>query len=67
MPVAHVSLLKGRTKEQKRAMAEDIATAIHKHGGAPKEGIVVVFHEVTGDEWSTGGVLFSDRQAAKKS
>ena len=66
MPIAHISLLKGRTKEQKAAMAEDITAAIHKHSGAPRDVITVVFHEVTQDDWATAGVLFSNKPAAKK-
>jgi len=66
MPIAHISLLKGRTKEQKAAMAEGITAAINKHSGAPRDAIIVVFHEVTQDDWATAGVLFSNKQAAKK-
>ena len=62
MPVAHITLLQGRTKEQKAAMAEEITTTIHKHAGAPKEAIIIIFHDVTGDDWSTAGTLFSNRK-----
>lgn len=62
MPVAHISLLKGRSKEVKAKIADEVATSISKHGGAPKEGVIVIFHEVTTDDWATGGVLFSDRK-----
>ena len=36
MPVVHVSLIKGRTKEQKALMANEISETIHKHSGAPR-------------------------------
>ncbi len=64
MPVAHITLLQGRTKQQKAAMAEEITTTIHKHAGAPREAIIVIFHDVTGDAWSTAGTLFTDRKKA---
>ena len=61
MPVVHVSLIKGRSKEVKKAIAQDITESIHKHSGAPKEGTTVIFHDIDGDSWAAGGVLFSDR------
>ncbi|MFQ5911792.1 MAG: 4-oxalocrotonate tautomerase family protein [Nitrospinota bacterium] len=64
MPVAHITLLEGRPKEAKAKIADEVAESISKHGGAPKQGIIVIFHDVTQDDWATGGVLFSDRQAA---
>ncbi|MBI2178537.1 MAG: tautomerase family protein [Candidatus Tectomicrobia bacterium] len=48
MPVVHISLIQGRGKEAKKA-------------GAPKESVTVVFHDIDGDSWAAGGVLFSDR------
>ena len=65
MPVAHISLLEGRDKEDKAKIDNELADSISKHGGAPKEAVIVVFHDVTGDDWATGGVLFSDRKAAR--
>ena len=64
MPVAHISLLEGRNKETKAKIADEITDSISKHGGTPKEAVIVVFHDVSGDDWATGGVLFSDRKAS---
>lgn len=64
MPVVHISLIKGRSKEVKKAIAQDITESIHKHAGAPKEATSVIFHDIDGDSWAAGGVLHSDR--AKK-
>ncbi len=61
MPIATVQLLKGRTKEQKAAMAEDITAAIAKHGNVPREAVTVVFTEVTRDDWAQAGVLLSNK------
>lgn len=63
MPVAHIMMLAGRSKTQKAAMAADITEAIHKHSGAPKEAITVIFTEVTRDDWAAAGTLVSDRVA----
>ncbi len=61
MPVVQVSLLEGRSKEQKSAMAEDITEAVHKHTGAPKEVVTIVFVDVARDSWAAGGTLYADK------
>ncbi|MBI3129483.1 MAG: tautomerase family protein [Candidatus Tectomicrobia bacterium] len=61
MPVVHISLIKGRSKEAKKAIAQEVTESVHKHSGAPKEAITVVFHDIDGDSWASAGVLFSDR------
>ncbi len=61
MPVVQVNLIKGRTKEQKRAIAEEITETIHKHAGAPKEVIIVTFNDFDADSWAMAGTLFSDK------
>jgi len=49
MPVVHINLIKGRTKEQKAAMADEISEVIHKHSGAPKEVAIVTFNDIEPD------------------
>ena len=61
MPVVHVNLIKGRTKEQKALMADEISETIHKHSGEPKEVVIVTFNDVEPDSWAQGGTLFSDK------
>lgn len=61
MPVAHILMLAGRTKAQKAAMAAEITESIHKHSGAPKDVITVIFTEATRDDWAAAGTLVSDR------
>lgn len=61
MPLVHISLIQGRSKEAKKAIAKEVTESIHKHAGAPKESVTVVFHDIDGDSWAAGGVLFSDR------
>jgi len=62
MPVVHVSLIQGRSKEQKKAIAAEVTESIHKHAGSPKEVITVIFTDIDPDSWSAGGTLFSDRK-----
>lgn len=61
MPVVQINLIKGRTKEQKAAMADEISEVIHKHSGAPKEVVIVTFNDIEPDSWAMGGTLFSDK------
>jgi 4-oxalocrotonate tautomerase len=61
MPVVHIHLIKGRTKEQKAAMADEISDVIHKHAGAPKEVVIVTFNDIEADSWAAGGTLFADK------
>jgi 4-oxalocrotonate tautomerase len=65
MPLAQITMLEGRSKEAKAEMADEIAESIAKHSGAPKEVVVVIFQEVTGDDWATGGITFNAKKAAK--
>ena len=64
MPVAHITLLEGRSKEAKAKMASEVCESISKHSGAPMAAVTVIFHDVSQDDWASGGVLFSDKQAA---
>ena len=43
MPVVQVSLLSGRSKEQKSAMADEITETVHKHRVLPKRSSQLYF------------------------
>jgi len=62
MPVVQVTLLKGRTVEQKRKVAERITAAMVEEAKAVKEAVVVTFVEVTREDYASGGVLMVDRK-----
>ena len=62
MPIVQVSLLAGRTAQQKKAMAVEITDTINKHSGAPKEVITVTFSDIERDSWAAGGILYSEKQ-----
>ncbi len=61
MPVVQVSLLSGRSREQKSAMADEITESVHKHSGAPKNVITVIFQDIETDSWAADGTLFVDK------
>ncbi|HWR15533.1 MAG TPA: 2-hydroxymuconate tautomerase [Terriglobales bacterium] len=62
MPHVQVTLLKGRTTEQKRKLAERITDAIAEEAGTAREGIVVTFIDVEKDSYARGGVLMVDKK-----
>jgi 4-oxalocrotonate tautomerase len=62
MPHIQVTLLKGRTTEQKRKMAERITDVIAEEAGTNREGVVITFIDVERDSYSRGGVLMVDKK-----
>ncbi len=61
MPVVQVTLLEGRTTEQKRKLAARITDAMVEEAGARKEAVVITFVDVTRESYASGGVLISDK------
>jgi len=61
MPLVQITMLQGRTPEQKRKLAKRITDALVEEGGARREAIVVAFHEVSKESYATGGELMADK------
>ncbi len=61
MPLVQVTMLQGRTVEQKRKLAARITDAMVEEAGARQEAIVVTFVEVSKESYASGGVLMSDK------
>ncbi|MFU1478507.1 tautomerase family protein [Roseovarius sp. C7] len=64
MPMIRVEMYKGRTAEQKRALAKELTEAFVRAGGGNPEAVQIVFTDVDQGDWANGGVLASDRAAA---
>jgi 4-oxalocrotonate tautomerase len=62
MPLIQVTLLKGRTTEQKRKIAERITDVMVEEAKTPREGIVITFLDVERDSYARGGVLMLDKK-----
>ncbi len=62
MPSIQITMLKGRTIEQKRKLIERVTDAIAEEAKTPKEGVVVTIIEVAGEDYARGGVLMADRK-----
>ena len=62
MPLIQVTMLEGRTADQKRRLAQRLTDAMVEEAGARREAIVVAFHEVSKESYASGGVLIADKQ-----
>lgn len=62
MPHIQITMLKGRTIEQKRKLVERVTDAMAEEAKTPKEGIVVTIVEVERDDYARGGVLMADKK-----
>ena len=62
MPHVEITLVKGRSTEQKRKAAEKITQIIVEDIGARREDTTVAFIEVEKDSFAHGGQLVVDRK-----
>jgi 4-oxalocrotonate tautomerase len=61
MPMVQITMLTGRTIDQKRKLAKRITDAMVEEAGARRESIIVAFHEVTKESYASGGILMADK------
>ena len=61
MPMIQVTMLDGRTAEQKRKIVQRITDVLVEEAAARREAIVVVFHEVSKESYASGGILMADK------
>jgi len=62
MPHVEITLVKGRSVEQKRKAAEKITQVIAEELNAKREDTSVAFLEVDKESFAHGGVLVVDRK-----
>lgn len=60
MPIVRVEMWPGRTRQQKAELAKAITDAVHDIAGAPPEATIVVFADVSKDDWAEAGKLASE-------
>ena len=61
MPMVQITMLEGRTTDQKRKIAKRITDALVEEGGARREAIAIAFHEVARESYASGGELMTDK------
>jgi 4-oxalocrotonate tautomerase len=62
MPMVQITMLQGRTADQKRKIAKRITDALVEEAGARREGIIVAFNEVSKESYASGGELMIDKK-----
>jgi 4-oxalocrotonate tautomerase len=62
MPVIQITMLAGRSVDQKRKIAKRITDVMVEEAGARREGIVVTFVEVSKESYASGGELMADKK-----
>ena len=61
MPLVQVTMLTGRTADQKRKLAQRLTDAMVEEAGTRREAVVVTFNEVSRESYASGGVLMVDK------
>jgi 4-oxalocrotonate tautomerase len=64
MPLIQVTLAKGRTPEQLRALGQALTDAAEQAIGAKRESIRVVLTECEPEHWFAGGETLADLRAS---
>jgi 4-oxalocrotonate tautomerase len=60
MPVVRISLISGRTNEQKAKVAAAVTQAMVDHAGSTAEHVNVIFEEQPRNNWAISGKLLSE-------
>lgn len=61
MPLVQITMLSGRTVDQKRKIAKRITDVMVEEARTEREAVVVAFQEVSKESYSSGGVLVADK------
>lgn len=61
MPLIRVEMLEGRSRDQKKEIAEVLTRELARILKCQIEQVQVIVREIDRDNWSTGGVLESHR------
>jgi 4-oxalocrotonate tautomerase len=62
MPNIQITMLKGRSVEQKRKIVERIIDVMVEEAKASKEAVVITIVELDRENYASGGVLIADRK-----
>jgi len=59
MPIVKVEMWNGRTSDQKAQLAKEITDSFERLGTA-RDATIVVFNDISKDNWAQGGTLASE-------
>jgi 4-oxalocrotonate tautomerase len=60
MPIVHIHILKGRSIDRKRELAEKVTSAVTESIGVDRETVHVLLHESEVENVAKSGILFAD-------
>jgi 4-oxalocrotonate tautomerase len=55
MPIIQITLVAGRTDEQKAAMYKEVTEAVHRTLGAPRENVRIMINEIPAKHFAVAG------------
>jgi 4-oxalocrotonate tautomerase len=61
MPMVQITLLEGRTADQKRKIAKRITDVLVEEAGTRRDAIVIAFNEVSKESYASRGELIIDK------
>jgi 4-oxalocrotonate tautomerase len=61
MPLVQITLLEGRTADQKRKIAKRITDVLVEEASTRRAAVVIAFHEVSKESYASGGELIIDK------
>ena len=61
MPIIHVEMFKGRTREQKRALVRELTDGFVRACGGKPEAVTIVIEDVEKQDWAVAGTLMADQ------
>ena len=62
VPIVQISLMRGRTEEQKSKAAAAITQILHEHLNSTPDHTYVVFQDVEPSNWAIAGKLLSEKK-----
>lgn len=62
MPLVEITIIQGRTPEQKRALLTEVTDAVERSIAAPREAIRVAIRELPSEHWAIGGVSIAEKR-----
>ncbi|MEI8056426.1 MAG: 2-hydroxymuconate tautomerase [Actinomycetes bacterium] len=65
MPLVQVTMVEGRTVQQKHALIAALTQAVVDSVGSPADRVRVAIYEVSADDWGVGGLAYSVARAPK--
>ncbi|AET92855.1 2-hydroxymuconate tautomerase [Burkholderia sp. KK1] len=55
MPIVQITMIEGRSDEQKEAMFHEVTEAIHRTTATPRESVRIMIYEVPPRHFATAG------------